>query len=574
MTLATFPSTIINPDQGTLVLQVYLTKKELGGKQTILLFGNHQIYSLNNLLDIKESDTIIDIELPEEIDSDYNDPTLTQGYNTILISWEEQKLKLMLHNKNGFFLNHFELFENLSNMPIEFDESFKGTYVLLSTSETSLYYHNNEELEDLVISYNFNYLDKVINKDILMDNPHPFFELLSSDNNIFYRDFRESNIRYAIKPFLEATPAPLDDSPILVEDNEGFLYRQYFFDFESGEYTTTNTETFTITDIVRFELSYEKIDKDWPLLIFIEEEHFQNYSLEGNILYLHLESWQHDLFYGKEITITYKLDRAYLIEYNEDAAHYSYKLKLTDEDSRPITVTQEGNSHSKVRLATELELNPIVNPQHTGFIYIDKEEQDVHDFRLNASSSYLIADGMDSADFTIEAIDQNGNEVLSPYLDVFITDKYNAIQVKYGSLTPIINEDTLKARRTSGRLYFKYRAPLYTEKSLFKDELFLNVKDRKSGLGSQISIRLRAPIHNVNQIINYSEEISPAASIPFEYFARYYKQTIKSTHPIAVYDYNKDNYLDREDWLKFIQDINDTAKLEAVSQELIEQEEF
>lgn len=270
------------------------------------------------------------------------------------------------------------------------------------------------------------------------------------------------------------TPAPTDNSPILISDTTGFLYRQYFFDLDTGIYEPTNTESFTINNFLNFKLSYENIDPSYPLLIMIEGEHIDSYILNNNVVYLNLEGWRHDLFYGKTVSITYKLNRAYYVEYNEDAANYSYKLKTTDDDISELTIIQEGNSDSPVRLATEIELNPIVNSQHTGFIYIDKEEQRTQDFRLNVSSSYLIMDGMDSADFVVEAIDQYGNEILSPYLDVFITDKYNSVLTNYGTITPIINDDTLKARNTAGRLYFKYRAPLYKPNTQV-DEVTLNV---------------------------------------------------------------------------------------------------
>ena len=631
MALATFPPTILNPNQGTLVIQVYLNKKLIEGQHNILSFSNHLLYSIGNSLQFKEIDDTYGIgALSSGLIN--KELSLEKGYNTIYLTWEESNLKIFLHNKSG--LNSFQMKLKLTlNQPADytvevnpdeigwtgeeikktinieefsqkvlkglftnddyvissdefhymiqskqgalaFNEDFGGTYIFLHTSETTIFYENFNDLEELVTLYNRRYLGDIINQSLLIENPHPFRPLLPLENDVFYRDFRDSEVRYAVKPFLEATPAPLDSSPILVEDTEGFLYRQYFFNHETGEYHNTNTETFILTEMGAFNLSYDNIDPDFPLLIFVEGEQLDNYQLDGNTVYIFIEPWQYDLFYGKELKITYKLNRAYFIEYNEDSAHYSYKMKMTDEDTRPVSITQEGNSASPVRLATELELNPMLNPQHTGFIYIDKEEQHVHDFRLNVSSSYLLMDGMDTSDFIVEAIDQYGNEVLSPHLSVFITDKYNSVQTTYGQLVPIINEDTLKARNTAGRLYFKYHAPRHREGGFYKDEIFLNVYDRKSQLGTQIPLRLRAPLLTIAQSVNKSENISSYASVPFEYFARYYERTIPANHPIQQLDYDNDGYLSREDWLEFRKEFGNHTFMQTLTQELLEQEEL
>ena len=631
MALATFPPTILNPSQGTLVIQFYLNKEAIGGEQNVLRFSNHLIYISEEELHFKEIDDPYGVGSNKSNMID-NKLKVATGYNTLYLTWEESSLRFILHNKNGiysittnlvlalnapsdlavevnpeeigwtekeikksitideftskvrgegigdedYFITNEEIYYMIESEKgaLSFQEDFKGTYVLIQTSETTLYYENLDELTEMVGIYNQSYLGSIINQSALIENPHPLKVLLPKDNDVFYRDFRDSQVRYAVKPFLEGTPAPTDSSPILVEDDEGFLYRQYFFDNETGEYHPTNTEKFTIGKKVAFNLSYDNIDTDFPLLLFVEGEQLDNYSLDGNTVYLFMPSWQHDLFYGKEVSITYKLKRAYFIEYNEDAAHYSYKMKMTDEDTRPVTITQEGNSVSPVRLATELELNPMVNPQHTGFIYIDKEDQDVHDFRLNISSTYLLMDGMDSADFIVEAIDQYGNEVLSPYLDVFITDKYSSVQTTYGKLVPIVNEDTLKARNTAGRLYFKYHAPVHEEGTFYKDEVFLNVYDRKSKLGTQQPVRLRAPLLTVGETVNKSEDISEHANLPFEYFSRFYERVLPKDHPVRQMDYDGDGYLSREDWFEFRKELSNHTFMQSLTQELLEQEEL
>ena len=574
---AIFPSNIINQESGSIIIQVYMHSLSNVEEQTICMLANTRVYAIGNIIDIEHQDSYTEFPVSDidgvTLDDDY--PQLALGYNTIVVSWEGSSFKLIVHNKQNTYFLYKDMEEGLNEDYISLDEEFSGTYTVMQTSYTSIVYDNESDLLELGNRYTANNYSYVINQTSMIEDPHPFKPLFDNKSNIFYRDFRDSNVRYAKKPYLEATPAPTDNSPIIVEDDRGLLYRQFFFDKESGEYSKTNTETFVIDSNLRFSLSYEQIDPDYPLLIILENgERIDNYTLENNDVFLHLQGWQHDLYYGQKVEVTYKLDHAYHIEWNEDVTHYSYKMQMTDEDTRPVTIIQEGNSKSPVRLATELELNPIVNSQHTGFIYIDKEEQHTQDFRLNVSSNYLIMDGMDSADFTVEAIDQYGNEVLSPYLSVFITDTYNSEQIDYGYLVPIITEDTLNARNSAGRVYFKYKTPLYKSNMAYKEEMFLNVYDRKSGLGAQIPMRLRSPITNQPDFVNQSQEISPAAALPFEYFARFYKRIIPENHPIHALDYDGDGYLSREDWLKFKEDLNNTSMLEALSNELMEGENF
>ena len=87
-------------------------------------------------------------------------------------------------------------------------------------------------------------------------------------------------------------------------------------------------------------------------------------------------------------------------------------------------------------------------------------------------------------------------------------------------------------------------------------------------------IKLRAPLVSVPDIVTQSDLISPVASMPFEYIARYYERTLPNNHPLSVYDKDKDGYISREDWLYFKSQLQDTTTLQSVFQSLIEQEVF
>lgn len=557
MAIANFPKNILPKKEGTLVLLFSCNPLPLS-EMKLLTLSNIEVY-LKEAITIKSNNVLIPY---------LNSATLplANGYNSLTLTYQNNKMKFILVNQKGYYVAEANEFAPGGNL--KFSDTFNGTYVAMQTNTETLITKTNTELLNLAKNYKTNHFTNILSETTINEIQHPFTEELSRTNDIFYRNFRENNIRYEKKPWLEIPNSPVDDSPILVKVNNKYLTRQYSFDFETAELKSTIKEEFLLDGLLMFELSYENVDTSYPIIIYVEEELLQNYKFENGNLFLYLEEWEHDLFYGKKITVEYYLKDAYFVEYNEDTAEYSYKIKVTNHDNGPIEVIQEGNSSSPVKLATELELNPIVNPQHTGFIYIDKEKQTVKDFRINISSQYLVMDGIDSADIIIEAIDQYGNEVLSPYLDVYLTDRYNSVQTNYGVISPIINYDTMRARNAAGRLYFKYRAPLFKPTTIFKDELFLNVVDRQTKLGSQAVIRLKAPIGNVSTNNSYLKDTPTEASLPFEYFARYYEKTLPAESPLNLFDKNKDKILTYDDWLYFKESISNKILMQSITNDL------
>src|SRR5574344_2044118 len=557
MAIANFPKNILPETEGTLVLLFSCNPLPLS-EMKLLTLSNIEIY-LKEAITIKSNNVLIPY---------LNSATLplANGYNSLTITYQDNKIKFILVNQKGYYVAEASGFATGGSL--QFSDTFNGSYVTMQTNTETLIAKTNTELLNLAKTYKTNHFTNILSETTINEIQHPFTQDLNHTNDIFYRNFRENNIRYEKKPWLEVPNSPVDDSPILVKVNDKYLTRQYSFDFETAQLKSTIKEEFLLDGLLMFELSYENVDTSYPIIIYAEEELLQNYKFENGNLFLYLEEWEHDLFYGKKITVEYYLQDAYFVEYNEDTAEYSYKIKTTNHNNGPIEVIQEGNSTSPVKLATELELNPIVNPHHTGFIYIDKEKQTVKDFRINISSQYLVMDGVDSDDIIIEAIDQYGNEVLSPYLDVYLTDRYNSVQTNYGVISPIINYDTMRARNAAGRLYFKYRAPLFKPTTIFKDELFLNVVDRQTKLGSQAVIRLKAPIGNVSTNNSYLKDTPTEASLPFEYFARYYEKTLPAESPLNLFDKNKDGILTYDDWLYFKESISNKILMQSITNDL------
>lgn len=322
------------------------------------------------------------------------------------------------------------------------------------------------------------------------------------------------------KNFVESTLAPKDGSPILVEDAEGLLTPTYFFDTATGEYRNYHEEEFYYRGEDTWELTYQDIDKKFfdPTIDTTDGIRFEEFYLEDGTVHFLLDEEQRKQWIGKTFMIRYQRDRSYYVDYNKGAID-SYRLYLAQEKGDALEVTQEGNRFSNRRLVKEVDLNPIVNPRHEGFMYITHKDQAAQSFRIEASSVFLHADGVDSADIIIEAIDAEGVEVLSPYLNVYVIGETQTNAGDLGVITPVVNWDTLKSRNAAGRSYFKYHAPFLpdTEGRTLK-KAYIVVEDRKQGIGAQVPIFLK-PAHVAKE--GRVELAAPGTDTVFEYLSRY-----------------------------------------------------
>lgn len=388
---------------------------------------------------------------------------------------------------------------------------------------------------------------------------------------MFAVDFKE-NMEYKKKPYLESTLAPMDGSPILVNDTKGPMRRQFFFDFETGKYRSYNEEIFDYRGESVIPICFDGLDENFRVTVRLGNELIgEPVTFKGNLIYLTLSEEEKGALYGYELTIRYQLDRSYNIEFNETAALDSYQVNFANHSGEEITITQEGNRTSNTRLAKEIELNPIVNPQNTGFMYIVKNNQEANGFRLNLSSDMMHANGIDSADFVVEVIDSEKNEILSPYVDVYLIDEYGKTGTGLGVLTPIVSYDTLKARNAAGRLYYKYTSP-YIKESIGRKtkRIFAVAFDRKQKIGVQIPIVLRP---TQTKLYSGVKLPAPGSSLAFEYLSRYFERKNIPTEVLEVLDKDGNGQLTREDLDQFIVDQYKTGEMKEIENLLLRLEE-
>lgn len=320
-----------------------------------------------------------------------------------------------------------------------------------------------------------------------------------------------ATFNYAIgnfnKALMELTPAPQYGSPVVVEREDGTpLNKVSFFDYETGEYRTWNEEqvwydgksdylvvSYKNIDTENFEITVK--DKDGAL-------YGNPYTVDGYRIYISLTDDEKADLAGQTLRVAYQLEDAYTVDFNIGVPD-SFRLNVGKYNGQPISVYYEGNDFQTEKLATMIELNPLLNPNHQGFLYITNNIEKVTSFKAKASMNDLPANGVSETLVVIEPLDMYGNYISHLQLDV---------TAEKGMIIPAYDVDSIKIRERAGRYLYKYTAPkiMFTDNGLLEEEDQINIIDNETGLGTQIPMTL-ITLQNLSHVIVKGDTINSLA---------------------------------------------------------------
>lgn len=364
------------------------------------------------------------------------------------------------------------------------------------------------------------------------------------------------------KTFVEATLAPIDGSPVLVEDAEGALEKVAFFDMETADYRTWNEEFIRYDGVSDYlVISYANIDNENFKAGVYHEDVFIGFAerIDDRKVYLTLTDEQKKEYFGEELKVRYQVNRSYVIDY-KNAAIDSYRVQLAKAQGKELTVTQEGNRMNQMRLSTEVELNPLENAHSEGFLYITNAIQEIGGFRVFLTPDKLQANGIETSMLVIEPIDLEGNEVIGASLDVTAST---------GAIEPMVSRKYAKIRSTGGRYYYTYHAPyIQTKIERQVQDVSINIKDRRTGIGTEVPVYLR-PI--TGQAKATAKSFSFESQLVFEYLAKCYKRQDAPDEWITLLDQNQDGRVDDFE-VKWLQDHMNDPILKGIAKKLKEME--
>jgi hypothetical protein len=444
-------------------------------------------------------------------DLDYDANT---AYNTILFEYGDTQPLLLYYSPSGSMRFKYGSYNSIGitmnlvkdtwyNAVATWDEdeiqlwigtsytSAQGVYSTLGSSnvirigwsQNASYRMFNGVIDETVI------YSEVLSDDeavALADTTDP---IADNDSVILHASFNHAIANFN-KSIIEATLAPNYGSPVIVTKQNGSVMRKVsFFDWTTGEYRTFNQEPVMYDkayDYLPISYHADDIDKETFTISVTDEEGVMwgdPLTLDGKKVHMTLTDDQKDVLDGQTMTVSYQLEESYTVDFNIGVPD-SFRVTLGKYDGEPVTVTYEGNRFSNQKLATMIELNPLLNPNHEGFLYITQNVESVSSFRVRATPDNLPANGGTQALIVAEPLDSNGN---------YISHCKLTVSCELGTILPTYDEDSVKIRERAGRFLYQYRPPIIemSDVNAVEVEDHINIMDSETGLGVQIPITLK-----------------------------------------------------------------------------------
>lgn len=313
--------------------------------------------------------------------------------------------------------------------------------------------------------------------------------------------------------------APIDHSPILVQKETGeTLQKVSFFNFETGEYETWNQEPFVYDGRSDFvEVAYNNLNEQFrDIAIRTEdgEKIGEPYRIDGKRFYFSLSSNEKWLYKSKHLYVSYQVNDTYTIDYNIKAVD-GYRINFAKHDGGKRIVYQEGNRYGEPKkLATMIDMNPIQNQNHEGFLYVTNTINKTDSFRITATPDRLHADGFSFSTLIIEPLDYQGN---------FLSHSNLEIVAERGFIARHISKDAVEAQKRSGQYLYQYYAPYIqanVDGELVEDYIWITDKDNNIGIGYKMLLRPVAEPGNL-QISKSEKDILTAKTTIINYLLMY-----------------------------------------------------
>ncbi|MED2091816.1 hypothetical protein P4V66_30245, partial [Bacillus thuringiensis] len=143
------------------------------------------------------------------------------------------------------------------------------------------------------------------------------------------------------------------------------------------------------------------------------------------------------------------------------------------------------------KLATMIDMNPIQNQNHEGFLYITNTINKTDSFRITATPDRLHADGASFSTLIIEPLDYQGN---------FLSHSNLEIVASKGFVSRHVSRDAVEAQKRSGQYLYQYHAPYIQAKragEIVEDYIWITDKDNNIGVCYKI---LLSPVSKPDKV--------------------------------------------------------------------------
>ncbi|AOQ24739.1 hypothetical protein MTAT_04620 [Moorella thermoacetica] len=214
-------------------------------------------------------------------------------------------------------------------------------------------------------------------------------------------------------------PKPRQGAPVVIRDASGKELRKVAFQDEKG-FTLTNTETFAglITNVVY--LLYPDLTK---VEVLYNGQALTGWQVDGNKLMLPFNLKETD-----ELVVKYQLRDSFYLDQNgsiKDTALVQLCDPSYDGQFAFVTASYESSVYEPYYVAEEIELNPINNHNHTGFLYISNSNQALDTACLNIAitPNELPVGKKETVTCVVTLTDAMGNPIPYVLIDLFFNDR-------------------------------------------------------------------------------------------------------------------------------------------------------
>lgn len=245
-------------------------------------------------------------------------------------------------------------------------------------------------------------------------------------NGYYYHEDREHYL-YAEKVVHKKTPnafheftispRPQQGSAIIVRDNQGNHLRKVTFYDDNWNLTLENKEEFNGNGYAKYYLNYKGIDKATLKVklngVTLLNHDFIFHEEESSIEFMN------EIQFEDTIEVRYILLYSYYVDMNadmvdgfvnQDMARIKLHSNYTVTKMINMEILYEAAKETPFYRATEVVFNPLLNHNHTGFLYItENAEQNVKDLMVNLSDDTLSNSGLEKVLLTVRVLDQYNN---------------------------------------------------------------------------------------------------------------------------------------------------------------------
>lgn len=461
-------------------------------------------------------------------------PLIKGKWYHIAFTWDIDGVNLYVNN-NKVSSKVASLFNGTSEkINVGFDEL--GTYSVF-----------NGLMDDLIIF-------KTKLRDIDITDIYSATEPIEDNGSMTLRATFNHAIGNFNKTYVEIPNAPEYGSPIIVEKEDGTVLRKVsFVDYFTGQYRTWNEEIVIYDGDDYVLVSFDRLDtENFKVSVMDKDGSYigDPYRVEGRRIYLTLTDEEKLKYKGMPLHVRYQLEDSFTVDFNIDAPD-SFRVDVAKHDGQPLKVIYEGNRFSQEKLADMVEMNPLLNPNHQGFLYVTKTVLPIADFKVKITPPNLPADGVSEGLVIVEPVDMNGNPVFGAKLSVSATE---------GFLFPSFEPGAARLRDIAGRYIYRYRAPrlIVAQKGTTEIKDRIRIKDTETQLGVEKYILLN--LHEEYGVIQTSNSEMDArlvndtiAAYVFDTLMDYmYHHVNELPDGLEFLDMNRDGFINIEDieWLR------------------------